>query len=120
MMFFPRNASNKHRNMLFGSSRLHYNWGSSHYYVPAPDQDSLSNSAEFLNDDGDRESKLSGYLEWLEEKVIEDNYIDGGEENVEKDIDRLADKFIASCHEKFLLEKVESDRRFQEMMARSL
>jgi hypothetical protein len=28
--------------------------------------------------------------------------------------------FIASCHEKFILEKQESYRRFQEMMARSM
>ncbi|KAE9466010.1 hypothetical protein C3L33_02086, partial [Rhododendron williamsianum] len=36
------------------------------------------------------------------------------------DIDRLADMFIANSHEKFRLEKQESNRRFQEMMARSV
>ncbi|RWW17868.1 hypothetical protein GW17_00018184 [Ensete ventricosum] len=36
------------------------------------------------------------------------------------EIDRLADKFIASCYEKFRLEKQESYRRYQEMLARSM
>ncbi|VFQ73950.1 unnamed protein product [Cuscuta campestris] len=52
--------------------------------------------------------ELTGYLRWLEEK--------GGSNN---DIDRLADMFIADSHERFRLEKVESYRRFQEMLARS-
>lgn len=69
---------------------------------------------------------LSGYLEWLEEHENIDvpNY----ENNLKKvilddhtnEIDKLADKFIASCHEKFKLEKQESYRRFKEMMARSM
>ncbi|KAJ3693168.1 hypothetical protein LUZ60_008648 [Juncus effusus] len=36
------------------------------------------------------------------------------------DIDRLAESFISSSYEKFMIEKQESFRRFQEMMARSL
>lgn len=55
---------------------------------------------------------LSGYLQWLEEKENDD----GASDN----IDRLAEKFIESCHEKFRLEKQESYRRYQEMLARSL
>jgi hypothetical protein len=35
------------------------------------------------------------------------------------DIDRLAERFIARCHERFMLEKQASFRRFQEMLARS-
>lgn len=62
------------------------------------------------------ESQLSGYLQWLEEKVHENP---NGEGDI-NEIDRLADLFIASCHEKFRLEKQESARRFQEMMARSM
>lgn len=58
------------------------------------------------------ESQLSGYLQWLEEKPSEETEVN--------EIDKLADMFIASCHEKFLLEKVESYRRFQEMLARSV
>jgi hypothetical protein len=67
-----------------------------------------------------------GYLRWLEEEddtpdevlVVEeeeDEDVDGSNE-----IDRLAEKFIARCHAKFLLEKQESYRRYQEMMARSV
>ncbi|KAE8801422.1 hypothetical protein D1007_22943 [Hordeum vulgare] len=35
------------------------------------------------------------------------------------EIDRLAERFIARCHERFVLEKQASFRRFQEMLARS-
>jgi hypothetical protein len=59
-------------------------------------------------------SQLSGYLQWLEEKVD-----DNSDKDVD-DIDKLAEMFIASSHEKFQLEKQESARRFQEMMARSM
>ena len=61
------------------------------------------------------ESELSGYLHWLEEKVSNSPTKEDTNE-----IDQLADMFIANCHEKFRLEKVESYRRFQEMMARSV
>lgn len=58
------------------------------------------------------ESELSGYLQWLEEKENDNNNMN--------DIDKLADMFIANSHERFRLEKVESYRRFQEMLARSV
>ena len=106
---------NKDKNKLFfGSFRLHYNWCSSHalptshaYY------DSTWNSI-VTNDMA--ESELSEYLHWLEEKVH------GSSRVVDEvnEIDKLADMFIASCHEKFMLEKQESYRSFQEMMARSV
>lgn len=66
------------------------------------------------------ESQLSGYLQWLEEKNKGND--NGSRITVDEmnEIDRLADKFIANCHEKFRLEKQESYRRFQEMMARSV
>ncbi|ERN11602.1 hypothetical protein AMTRI_Chr03g138730 [Amborella trichopoda] len=37
-----------------------------------------------------------------------------------EEIDRLAEKFIATFHEKFRLEKQESYRRYQDMLARSI
>ena len=106
---------NKNKNKLFfGSFRLHYNWCSSHalptshaYY------DSTWNSI-VTNDMV--ESELSGYLHWLEEKVHESSRV----VDEVNEIDKLADMFIASCHEKFMLEKQESYRSFQEMMARSV
>ncbi|XP_015069263.1 uncharacterized protein LOC107013900 [Solanum pennellii] len=96
--------------LFVGSFRLHYNWCSSHVMpVPVPTAfdvyyDSTWNSIISSACD---ESELSGYLQWLEEK---DN----------NDIDKLADMFIANSHERFRLEKVESYRRFQEMLARSV
>ncbi|XP_019186701.1 PREDICTED: uncharacterized protein LOC109181405 [Ipomoea nil] len=98
------------RKLFLGSFRLHYNWCSSHV-VPAaavaapPLGDSIVSAAR------DECGGLSGYLDWLEEKV------DCEESG---DIDQIADMFIADCHERFRLEKVESDRRFQEMLARSV
>lgn len=72
------------------------------------------------------DSQLAGYLQWLEENAHDDD--DDGDDvisttNYEKEInkiDMLAEMFIANCHEKFRLEKQESDRRFQDMLARSL
>ncbi|PPD75171.1 hypothetical protein GOBAR_DD27908 [Gossypium barbadense] len=97
----------KHNKLFFGSFRLHYNWCSSHVTpVPAPQKE-----------DG-LESELSGYLQWLEENKV--NREANKAETEVDDIDRLAEMFIASCHEKFMLEKQESYRRFQEMMARSM
>ncbi|KAL4351716.1 hypothetical protein GQ457_06G010740 [Hibiscus cannabinus] len=123
-------TKNKHNKLFFGSFRLHYNWCSSHVTpVPAPAPalkgctathlyyDSTWNSV-FLTEQCDRdtvESELSGYLEWLEEKKVNSS----GETDM-NEIDKLAEMFIADCHEKFRLEKQESYRRFQEMMARSV
>ncbi|KAJ4970179.1 hypothetical protein NE237_003278 [Protea cynaroides] len=114
----------KKMKKLFGSIRADYNWCSSHvrpmdgfstaghtYY------DSTWNSVFIAEECKDgMESQLSGYLRWLEEKVLENSTVD-----IEVDeIDQLASKFIADCHEKFRLEKQESYRRYQEMMARSI
>jgi hypothetical protein len=52
------------------------------------------------------------YLELSEEDRVEE----GAGCN---EIDRLAERFIARCHERFILEKQASFRRFQEMLARS-
>ncbi|KAL3341559.1 hypothetical protein AABB24_025885 [Solanum stoloniferum] len=107
---------NKKKNnvkLFLGSFRLHYNWCSSHVMpVPVPTAfdvyyDSTWNSIISTACD---ESELSGYLQWLEDKDNSSN----------NDIDKLADMFIANSHERFRLEKVESYRRFQEMLARSV
>ncbi|KAJ0229677.1 hypothetical protein HA466_0314790 [Hirschfeldia incana] len=118
-MFYPRKASRNQRKIFFGSFRLHYNWCSSSVVpVPQPFPFSVSD----INGEEDDESQLSGYPEWLEHEKVEDleDIRDVGEVDNDKDIDLLADRFIANCHEKFLLEKVESYRRFQEMLERSL
>ncbi|KAJ1396030.1 hypothetical protein SESBI_32859 [Sesbania bispinosa] len=68
------------------------------------------------------DSQLAGYLRWLEEKKVQDGDNKGttNDEQEINEIDMLAEMFIANCHEKFKLEKQESDRRFQEMLARSM
>ncbi|KAG8501192.1 hypothetical protein CXB51_003295 [Gossypium anomalum] len=113
----------KHKKLFFGSFRLHYNWCSSHVApVPAPVlqthlyYDSTWNSVISTEqcDDDRVEAELSGYLQWLEEKKV------NGAETDMNEIDKLAEIFIADCYEKFRLEKQESYRRFQEMMARSM
>ncbi|KAK2976119.1 hypothetical protein RJ640_010654 [Escallonia rubra] len=117
MQFIEPMKKSKNKKLFFGSFRLHYNWCSSHVMpVPSPVYyDSTWNS--FISAEcGDmEEAQLSGYLNWLEQKVHGDSTTEEINE-----IDQLADMFIANCHEKFRLEKVESYRRFQEMMARSV
>ncbi|KAF8102174.1 hypothetical protein N665_0201s0455 [Sinapis alba] len=122
-MFYPRKASKNQRKIFFGSFRLHYNWCSSDV-VPVPQPFPFSVS-DITGDDDDDESQLSGYLEWLEHKKVEDleevkDLGGANDDDGDNDIDHLADMFIANCHEKFLLEKVESYRRFQEMLERGL
>lgn len=117
-------------NIILGSFRLHYNWCSSKssHVLPVParvydstwkhnvstDQEQLQGGDDCHAHDDD--SQLAGYLQWLEDKGT-NNEEKKGEIN---EIDMLAEMFIANCHEKFLLEKQESDRRFQEMLARSM
>ncbi|CAH9127666.1 unnamed protein product [Cuscuta epithymum] len=111
------NKIRKKKKLFLGSFRLHYNWCSSHVVPAGPELtdhvyfDSTWNSfIPTAGDDHVDEAELSGYLRWLEEKGSNGN----------GDIDRLADMFIASSHERFRLEKVESYRRFQEMLARGV
>ncbi|KAG9142346.1 hypothetical protein Leryth_016836 [Lithospermum erythrorhizon] len=126
---------NKNKNKLFfGSFRLHYNWCSSHVMpMPMMPQELQGYTATATNhlfeyydsswnslihkEVGD-DSQLSSYLQWLEEKGQEEK--SKSTTTDANEIDKLADMFIANCHEKFRLEKVESYRRFQEMMARSV
>lgn len=118
----------KKQKKIFGSIRLHYNWCSSHVMpvsTPVLDvfptshlyYDSTWNSIIPAECDDIAERQLSGYLQWLEEKKGQDHCT---LEPYLNEIDKLADVFIANCHEKFRLEKQESYRRFQEMLARSL
>ncbi|CAN1278203.1 hypothetical protein LINPERPRIM_LOCUS16567 [Linum perenne] len=124
-------VSNKHKKIFFGSFRLHYNWGStsSSHVLPVPDSvlrgfDEYEGSCSWKKNSGAEVegggggATLAGYLLWLEEKDKERKKI--SDEDVANEIDRLAEMFIADCHEKFQLEKQESMRRFQEMMARSM
>lgn len=73
----------------------------------------------------DAPGEYCGYLRWLEEEtsdevlVVDEDEEDGVGDDL-NEIDRLAEKFITRCHAKFLLEKQESYRRYQEMMARSV
>lgn len=84
--------------------------------------ETTSGVSEVNNQSGrfdDGASQLSSYLEWLEEegkKKISNEEV----EKEKNEIDMLADMFIANCHEKFRLEKIESYRRYQEMLARSV
>ncbi|XP_010914016.1 uncharacterized protein [Elaeis guineensis] len=119
----------KKNNKLLSSIRMHFNWSSSHI-TPMPEPasmevfgtsrmyyDSTWNSIISTEEgDEDMEPPLSGYLHWLEEKNSEASVRDDDG----SEIDQLAEKFIASCHEKFRLEKQESYRRYQEMLARSM
>ncbi|CAM8962867.1 unnamed protein product [Rhodiola kirilowii] len=109
---------------LHGSFRLHYNWCSdSSHVAPEPPPNGYYPSSSRWNTtisatdcEGSTPlrdpSELSGYLNWLDQ---ENKEVDEANE-----IDKLADLFIANCHEKFMLEKQESYRMFQEMMARSI
>ncbi|KAM7505535.1 hypothetical protein LguiB_004439 [Lonicera macranthoides] len=109
------------KKLFLGSFRLHYNWGSSHVMpVPSPTSHVYCDPtwSSFIGSEGGdmAEARLSGYLHWLEEENSDNCNVD----DEVNEIDRLADMFIERCHEKFRLEKQESYRRFQEMMARSI
>ncbi|XP_039000292.1 uncharacterized protein LOC120126060 [Hibiscus syriacus] len=122
-----RTTKHKHKKLFFGSFRLHYNWCSSHVTpVPAPVLEGCTATHSYYGsvipageqcEEDTVESELSGYLQWLEEKKGNGNCTAETDLN---EIDKLAEMFIADCHEKFRLEKQESYRRFQEMMARSM
>ncbi|RYR51674.1 hypothetical protein Ahy_A06g026647 isoform B [Arachis hypogaea] len=120
IIHFPYTSSSsqkKRRNkIIMGSFRLHYNWCSSKssHVLPVPQRVYEGLCCE-------ESSTTQRYLRWLEEKKVQE----GEEKEKEKEkemneIDVLAEMFIANCHEKFRLEKQESDRRFQEMLARSM
>ncbi|XP_074563304.1 uncharacterized protein LOC141819939 [Curcuma longa] len=117
------------KEQQFELLNLRLNWSSPNVISPIPElpvfsefdtyslcYDSPWNSALILTEDGDDKAEMSlvGHLEW-----VEDDLESLGEEDGENEIDQLAEKFIASCHEKFRLEKEESRRRYQEMLERS-
>ncbi|TKY62546.1 hypothetical protein E2542_SST12404 [Spatholobus suberectus] len=124
-LHFPhKKHHNRRKNIILGSFRLHYNWcssKSSHVLpVPEPVYEGLSATCHDLGEPQDEDCP---YLRWLEEKKVEvegDNNKGANNEHEMNEIDVLAEMFIANCHEKFRLEKQESDRRFQEMLARSM
>lgn len=107
----------------------YYDYDDSTWNVVVP----ADGAAEELRGGGGDDGEDCGYLCWLEEETSADALPaagegeDGGNGNGDGDgngavneIDRLAERFIARCHAKFLLEKQESYRRYQEMMARSM
>ncbi|KAF5195568.1 cotton fiber protein [Thalictrum thalictroides] len=121
----------KKKKKFFSTITMHYNWCSNNSVIPMPQPEVVVDEGHSIHDYYDSTwnatlvegedygqdglgPQLSGYLQWLEEKVPENCTEDVDE------IDKLADKFIASCHEKFRLEKQESYRRYQEMLARSM
>lgn len=114
-----------------GSFRLHYNWSSrsNSHVMPVPSRvyerlpKALILGEQVQNRDCCHDFELAGYLQWLEESTDIDGDRNKGNEKDEgiiKDVDRLAEMFIANCHEKFKVEMEESCRRYQEMLARSL
>lgn len=107
MMFYLKMSSIHQRKVFFGSSSSHV--------VHVTNSFSIS-----LHADEDEDGHESEYFQWLEEEVDESNNINDDHSVGDVDIDRLAAMFITSCHEKFLLEKVESYRRYQDMLERSL
>lgn len=110
-----------------GSFRLHYNWSSrsNSHVMPVPSRvyEGLPKALTLGEQVQSHDSQLAGYLQWLEESTDIDGDGNKGNEKDEgiiKDVDRLAEMFIANCHEKFKVEVEESCRRYQEMLARSL
>ncbi|KAL1815226.1 hypothetical protein DCAR_0519473 [Daucus carota subsp. sativus] len=122
VLFKESSKSQNNKNKLsFSSFRRQNSWCTSSHVLPVPSitsqlyHDATWNSIISPGCKEIEASQLSGYLQWLEHKVEDESKVEDMNE-----IDKLADKFIANCHEKFLLEKQESYRMFQEMMARSL
>ncbi|KAI3412245.1 uncharacterized protein J3R85_017618 [Psidium guajava] len=121
-----------------GSYRFYFNWSSRSHVLPVPAPvlagcyssrrsyyDLARDSSRALygglhqrEEEITGEAQLSRYLRWLEEKAFEDS--GDGNDNSINNIDKLAEMFIEMGHEKFRLEKQESDRSFKEMMVRSL
>nr|AEV40939.1 hypothetical protein [Oryza punctata] len=126
---------------------LRFNWAAAVAVTPARAKDLELHYHPYYYDDstwnvvvpadaaeelrGGDDGEECGYLCWLEEETSADALPaaeegeDGGDGDGDcngavNEIDRLAERFIARCHAKFLLEKQESYRRYQEMMARSM
>lgn len=135
-IYFIYFAKNRRKSKMYlGSFRMYYNWCSSrsfstpasvldgfrtnHLYYDSTWNCTVPTSAPAAECEDEGESQLSGYLQWLEEKSKAQGSRSFAEPNI-NEIDELADEFIAKCHEKFILEKQESDRRFQEMLARGI
>lgn len=135
--FYPKRASKKQKNnIFFGSFRLHYNFCSSHVVpvsapVRLPEELYLAHlkydstwesmlSTETMDGDDDIQepSQFSSYLKQLDDEKVNDTKEEeeGKEMEMMNEIDKLADMFIAYSHEKFMLEKVDSYRRFQELL----
>ncbi|KAF3327618.1 Cotton fiber expressed protein [Carex littledalei] len=111
------------QNKLVSFIKSHLKWCPSHV-TPITDSSRVYNYNYSVCDlvisaqeDRCEEERETQYLQWLEERESAETVMTETDMN---EIDRLAEEFIASCHEKFLLEKQESYRRYEEMMARSI
>lgn len=137
-LFKARKSSSifKQRRRRNKSSKQYLHRSSSHI-IPIPETpdveeffdvsqclyyDSTWNSVISTEDiNGNSELQASDQLRWLEEKTNAAAADDDNDDDDDHEIDRLAEKFIASFHEKFRLEKQESyRRRYFEMLARSV
>jgi hypothetical protein len=122
MQFTSRSSSSPARARY----QLEYESRSSYCEYSAPWSAAATEVEEVVEVcDGGDDATECGYLCWLEEEerpggdegAVHD---DGDGDVAVNEIDRLAEKFIARFHAKFLLEKQESYRRYQDMIARSI
>lgn len=129
IQFTPSARRGGNEKIFLGSFRFHYNWGSfsssDTQPFPAPILGRFSTSHHNYYDlvepgeDRTGELQLSEYLDWLEGKGNGEESDNGAtaDEGCIDEIDKLADMFISKCHQFFILERQESYRRFQEMIA---
>uniref|UniRef100_A0ACD5UGW5 Uncharacterized protein n=1 Tax=Avena sativa TaxID=4498 RepID=A0ACD5UGW5_AVESA len=113
-------STNRSLGKIAGFLKMQFTARATHQleYVSRSSYREYSAAAEGEDDEvrDDDDTAECGYLCWLEEEEE-----DAGDGDVAvNEIDRLAEKFIARFHAKFLLEKQESYRRYQEMIARSI
>ncbi|XP_015692063.2 uncharacterized protein LOC102703209 [Oryza brachyantha] len=143
----PEKSKKRIISKVAGFMKLRFTWAAAAVVAPARAKDLELHYHPYCHDDstwnvvvpaaeaaeelrGGDDSEDCGYLCWLEEATSpdalpaaeegEDGGGGGGGDSAMNEIDRLAERFIARCHAKFLLEKQESYRRYQEMMARSI
>lgn len=128
------------RSSVYSSLRWRYYWstsnhvrplpepilvlqGSANYYIEGEEVDIVSCSSSPCNKtmvvlpDDQVEVEEGSYSEAGTPPWCTSQRYDGMDMD---DINRLAEMFIANCHEKFVLEKEESYRMYQDMLARGL
>ncbi|KAF0890984.1 hypothetical protein E2562_005093 [Oryza meyeriana var. granulata] len=140
----PEKRKKRIVSKITGFMKLRFTWRAAASVTPARAKDLELHCHPYYYDDstwnvvvpadaaeemrGGDDGEDCGYMCWLEEErsvdavpaAEEEDGGDGDSNGAMNEIDRLAERFIARCHAKFLLEKQESYRRYQEMMARSM